>query len=69
MANCLMAALADTDEIALTLPFCIRVVNIQSKIRPVLHMIDVMDQLSPMISPLGFAYLALVPVQLKHIGT
>ena len=64
-----MAALADTDEIALTLPFCVQVVNIQSKIRPVLHMVDMMDQICPVISALCFAYLALVPVHLNHIGT
>lgn len=69
MANCLMAALADTDEIALTLPFCVQVVNIQSKIRPVLHMVDMMDQICPVISTFCFAYLALAPVCLKHICT
>lgn len=61
-----MAALANTDEIALSLPFCIRVVNIQSKIRPVLHMVDMMDQLCPVIPAFSFANLAFVSVQIAH---
>ena len=62
MANRLMAALADADQVALTLPFRIRVVNIQSQIRPALHMIDMVDQLCTTISALGFTDLALMVI-------
>ena len=64
MANCLMAALADTDEVALTLPFCVHVVNIQSQIRPALHMIDMMNEICSTIASLGFANLALTAIYL-----
>ena len=64
-----MAAPADADQVSLSLSVGICVVNIQRKIRPELHMVNVMDQLCPMIPAFSFANLALVPVQLKYIGT
>lgn len=69
VTNRLMTAPTDADQVAFAFSIRIRVVNIQSKIRPALHMIGVMDQICPVISALCFAYLALVPVQLNHIGT
>lgn len=62
MANCLMAALADADEVTLALPFRIRVENIQSQLRPSLHAVDVMDQISPTTAAPGFAYLAFMAI-------
>ena len=64
-----MAAPANADQVAPSLSVSIRVVNIQSQLRPELHVIDVMDQLRPVISSLGLAYLALVPIMPKHIST
>lgn len=62
VANRLMAALADADEVALALPFCVHVENIQSQLRPSLHVVDVMDQISPTIAAPSFAYLAFMAV-------
>lgn len=69
VANRFMAPLANAEQVTFSFPVGIRVENIQSQVRPVLHMVDMMDQICPVISTLCFAYLALVPVQLKHIGT
>lgn len=64
-----MATPADTDEVTLAPTIGIRVVNIQSQLRPELHMVDMMDQLCPVISSLGFAYLALMAITPKHVST
>ena len=62
MANILMAALADADEVALTLPVGICVVNIHRQLRPALNVVDVMHQICTAISALGFAELTFVVV-------
>ena len=62
MANRLMAALADADEVALTLPVGICVVNIQRQLRPALNVVNVMDQICTSIPALGFAELTFVVV-------
>lgn len=69
MTNRLMAAPADADQVAFPLTISICVVNIQSQIRPELHMIDMMDQICPVVSSLGFADLALMAIIPKHIST
>ena len=62
VTNRLMAALADADEVALALPFCVHIENIQGQLRPSLHVVDVMDQIGPTISAPGFAYLAFMAI-------
>ena len=60
-----MAALADADEVTLTLPVGICVVNIQRQLRPALNVVNVMDQISTAIPALGFTYLAFTPVKIS----
>lgn len=62
MTNCLMAALADADEIAFPFPIGICVVNIQRQLRSALNMIDVVDHLSATELALGFAELTFVVI-------
>ena len=64
-----MAALADADEVTLTLPIGICVVNIQRQLRPALNVVNVMDQISTAIPTLGFADLTFMPVLFEDLGT
>lgn len=68
MANCLVAAFANADEITFMLSLGICVVNIQRQLWPSLDVVDMMHQVSPSIPPVGFADLAFVPVRLEYFG-
>ena len=62
-----MAVLAYTDKVSLPVAVCIRVPDIQRKLRRAAHMVDMVHQLCPPITPALFAQMAFVLVHVQHL--
>lgn len=67
VADSLVAVLAYADKVALPVAVCIRVPDIQRKLWRAAHMVDMVHQLCPPVTPALLAQLTFVLVHVQHL--
>ena len=67
VANSLVAVLAHADKVALLVAVCIRVPDIQRQLWRTAHMVDMVHQLCPPVTPAFLAQLALMLVHVQYL--
>lgn len=68
MADIFVAGFAHGDQVTLSFTVRIGEVHVQRQIRPMLHMVQMMDHACPAVFPVGFAELALMAIQAENIS-
>lgn len=67
VAHSLVAVLAYADKVTLPVAVCIRIPDIQCKLWRAAHMVDMVHQLCPSVTPALLAQLAFVLVHVQYL--